>query len=228
MIEVTQAVLAADGTSPLARMAAAAGGRLAAAHLGAYDFTASCGIAAAAQSMDHPACDFARQMMAVAFAGQGVALADGATNVLPVGPHRLVAGGAPLTAAQLEENRAVVHRAWRLSYQHIRHSLRLGFYQGWDLHPAQLPVRYGACFAFFLDALPAATARLRGFMAAATKATLHGDVFDDAATGQGLLNFFVRGLASGAVTDAEAAATGLTVDEIRTRSFVAILKARRG
>jgi len=52
-------------------------------------------------------------------------------------------------------------------------------------------------------------------------------VFDDAATGQGLLNSFLRGLACGAISDKEALATGLTVDELRSRSFVKILAGRR-
>jgi hypothetical protein len=53
-------------------------------------------------------------------------------------------------------------------------------------------------------------------------------VFDDAATGQGLLNFFVRGLHSGALTLDEARETGLTPEELHGRSFLAILEARRG
>jgi hypothetical protein len=102
-----------------------------------------------------------------------------------------------------------------------------GYYQGWDLHPAQLPTRYAAVYAFFLSALPAATARLRNFVDKAAQATLVGDVFDDAATGQGLLNFFVRGLNSGALTLPEAAATGLTPQELQGRSFLKILEARK-
>ncbi|MES1259124.1 MAG: phosphoenolpyruvate kinase, partial [Gemmatimonadota bacterium] len=54
-----------------------------------------------------------------------------------------------------------------------------------------------------------------------------GDVFDDAATGQGLLNFFLRGLNSGAITEAEALTmTGLTAEEFRGRSFVKIMRNR--
>ena len=52
--------------------------------------------------------------------------------------------------------------------------------------------------------------------------------FDDAATGQGLLNYFLRGIACGAVTEDEALATGLSLDEIRSKSFVKIMAARRG
>jgi hypothetical protein len=122
--------------------------------------------------------------------------------------------------------RETVHRAWRLHVQHIRHSLVHAYYQGWDLHPAQLPTRYAAVYSFFLGGLAAATERLRNFMEKAGQATLVGDVFDDAATGQGLLNYFLRGMNSGALTEEEALATGLTLEELRSRSFVKILKTR--
>ena len=128
----------------------------------------------------------------------------------------------------MEENRQSVHKAWKTGYNHTMHSLINGFYQGWDLHPAQLPTRYAAVYAFFLSALPAATARLRNFIDKAAQATLVGDVFDDAATGQGLLNFFIRGLSSGALTIDEARATGLSLEELQGRSFLKILEGRRG
>jgi hypothetical protein len=121
-----------------------------------------------------------------------------------------------------------VHRAWKLHYDDVRHSLETAFYQGWDLHPAQLPTRYAAVAAFFLESAPAATERLANFIAKAAQATLVGDVFDDAATGQGLLNFFLRGIACGAVKEEEVLATGITVEELRGRSFVRILANRRG
>ena len=65
-------------------------------------------------------------------------------------------------------------------------------------------------------------------MAKAAQATLVGDVFDDAATGQGLLNFFLRGINCGALTEDEALRAGVTLEELRGRSFVRILKNRRG
>ena len=103
-----------------------------------------------------------------------------------------------------------------------------GFYQGWDLHPAQLPTRYAAVYGFFLDGLAAASERLKHFVEQAAQATLVGEVFDDAATGQGLLNFFIRGINCGAISEDEALKTGLTLDELRSRSFVKILENRRG
>jgi hypothetical protein len=125
--------------------------------------------------------------------------------------------------------RDAVHRAWRLHAEHIRHSLVAGFYQGWDLHPAQLPARYGAVFAFFLEGLDAAAERLQNFVHKAAQATLVGDVFDDAATGQGLLNYFLRAMNCGALTEQEAVAgSGLTIDELRGRSFSKMLLRRRG
>jgi citrate lyase beta subunit len=222
MVETTQCILDPQGRSMLPRLLAVAGGRLRSAHFGTYDYTAGCDITAAHQTMGHPACDFAKHMMKVAFAGTGVALSDGATNIMPVAPHR-----SPATDDERRANRAAVHAAWRRHADDVRHSLVTGFYQGWDLHPAQLPSRYGAVYGFFLDGLAAASERLKNFVDKAAQATLVGDVFDDAATGQGLLNYFLRGISCGAVHEAEALATGLSLDEIRTRSFVKILAARR-
>lgn len=226
MVETPQSIIGADGRVALPGLIAAAQGRCVGAHFGTYDYTAGCNITAAHQSMTHPACDFARHVMQVCLAGTGIPISDGATNVMPVGPHRAPAGGQ-LTPAQLEENREVVHRAWRLDYDHIQHSLVHAYYQGWDLHPAQFPIRYTAVYTFFLQGLEAASARLKAFVEKAAQATLLGEVFDDAATGQGLLNFFLRGISCGAITEDEACATGLSLEEIRTRSFVKILEKRR-
>jgi len=223
MVETTQSIFDPQGRSMLPRLHRAAEGRLTGAHFGTYDYTANCDITAAHQKMRHPACDFAKQMMKVAFAGTGVMLSDGATNIMPIAPHR----GADLGDDQQRANRAAVFAAWRLHADDIRHSLVNGFYQGWDLHPAQLPTRFGTVYAFFLDGLAPASERLRNFVDKAAQATLVGDVFDDAATGQGLLNYFLRGIACGAVTEQEALATGLSLDEIRSRSFVKIMAARR-
>src|SRR5206468_7687399 len=131
-----------------------------------------------------------------------------------------------LTGREIEENRAAIYNAWKLHYRNIRHSLVSGYYQGWDLHPAQLPTRYAALYAFFLEGLEAASARLRNFVEKAGQATLVGEVFDDAATGQGLLNYFLRAQSGGAIEMAEVAATGLTLEEIQTRSFAKILELR--
>ena len=210
MIETTQSVFAADGSVALPRLIAEGQGRIVAAHFGTYDYTAACSITAAHQHMAHPVCDFAKQVMQVALAGTGIWLSDGATNVMPIG------------------SREVVHRAWRLHAGHVRHSLVTGFYQGWDLHPAQLPSRYAAVYAFFLEGLDAASERLKNFVQKAAQATLVGDVFDDAATGQGLLNYFLRAMNCGAITEDEAVEkSGLSLNELRGRSFVKILAQRR-
>jgi citrate lyase beta subunit len=228
MIETTQSIINNRGEINLPLLLAAARGRCVAAHFGTYDYTASCSITAAHQHMMHPACDFAKNMMQVSFAGTGIWLSDGATNIMPVAPHRFSEGGTPLTAEQINENREVVHRAWKLHYDHIQHSLENAFYQGWDLHPAQLPTRYAAVYSFFLESLDAASERLKNFVEKAAKATLVGDVFDDAATGQGLLNYFLRAINCGALTEEEAVElSGLTVAELRSGSFVKILNNRQ-
>ncbi|MBC7791497.1 MAG: phosphoenolpyruvate kinase, partial [Anaerolineae bacterium] len=129
MIETPQVILGSDGTSVLPGILAAAHGRAVAAHFGSYDYTAGVNITSAHQRMRHPACDFARHMMQVAFAGTGLWLSDGSTAVLPVGEHPVEEGQAP-TEAQARQNRASVHRAWKLHYDDIQDSLVRGFYQG--------------------------------------------------------------------------------------------------
>jgi citrate lyase beta subunit len=226
MIETTQAILNDRGESALPMLLAAAAGRCIAAHFGTYDYTASCSITAAYQTMDHPACDFAKHMMQVAYAGTGIWLSDGGTNILPAPPHR-VEKGKRLTSAQRAENREAVHRAWRIHFAHIQHSLATAYYQGWDLHPAQLPTRYAALYSFFLEGLDSASARLKNFVEKVAKATLVGEVFDDAATGQGLLNYFLRAINCGAINEAEAERlTGVTAEELHMGSFLRILKNR--
>jgi citrate lyase beta subunit len=226
MVETTQSIVGQNGQLMLPALIRAAGGRCVGAHFGTYDYTAGYNITAAYQGMTHPACDFAKHMMKVALTGTGVMLSDGATNVMPVPRHR-AAPGTTLTPAQTAENRATVHAASKLHFDQAHHSLVNGFYQGWDLHPAQLPTRYAAVYSFFLQGLDAASVRLKNFIEKAAQATLVGDVFDDAATGQGLLNFFLRGLSCGALTNDEALETGLTLAEFHSRSFVKILAGRR-
>ena len=203
MIETPQSILAPDGRVALPALVKAGRGRVRGAHFGVYDYTALCGITAAWQHPRHLACDWAREMMRVSLAQTGVNLSDGSSNLLPIPPH--------------------VHAAWKQHFDDVTHSLVNGFYQGWDLHPGHLPTRYAAVYAFYLSARPAATARLSNFF---TKAAKAGAAFDDAATGQALVNFFARGLSSGAITAEEAMQTGLTEAELTGGSFLAILSAR--
>ena len=179
-IETPQSILAADGTATVARMIHAAGGRCSGLHYGTYDYSAACGIAAAYQSMDHPAADHAKAVMQVAAAGTGVRLSDGSTNVLPVG------------------DTPAVHAAWRLHAGLVRRSLVRGYWQGWDMHPAQLPTRYLATYAFFREGLPAAAARLRAYAERTA-----GGVLDEPATAQALAGLLARGLDCGALDATE-------------------------
>lgn len=210
MMETPQMLISNDGTVGMSRYLLAGQTRVRGVHLGTYDYTASLNITAAHQSMTHPVCDFARHVVQVGLAGTGIWLSDGATNVMPVG------------------NTESVRAGWRLHYSQARHSLLSAFYQGWDLHPAQLVSRYAAVYTFFMEGLDQAGERLSNFVEQAAKATLVGDVFDDAATGQGLLNYFLRAINSGAISEDEAISrTGLTLDELHTRSFLRILEGRR-
>lgn len=225
MIETTQAVIDVNGNATIRSLINAAEGRCTGAHFGTYDYTASTDVIAKYQLMDNPVCDFARHIMKVSLMGTGVFISDGATNVMPVGPHRATAD-TPLTSIQIKENIEVVHKAWKLDFDHIRHSLYHAFYQGWDLHPAQFPIRYAANYSFFLESYVESAHRLKNFVEKAAQATLSGDVFDDAATGQGLLNYFLRALNSGALNENDIKLTGLSLDEIKTRSFLKILEMR--
>ncbi len=143
-------------------------------------------MSAAYQSMEHPVADHAKAVMQVAAAGTGVRLSDGSTNVIPT--------GRPSSLRRLEP-------APRL----VRRSLARAYYQGWDMHPAHLPTRYAAVYAFYREGLAAASARLAAYVAKAG-----GDVMDEPATAKALSGYLLRGLDCGAVDLAEVTAlTGL-------------------
>ena len=205
----------------LAKLVELTQGRCVGAHFGPYDYTSSLGITSHNQHLLHPACDFARSTMLLALAGSGIALSDGPTNVMPLPVYR----GDTLSETEKTENRDAIRAAWRLHYRHTRAALYNGFYQGWDLHPAQVPVRYAAVYSFFLEGQAAASDRLRNLIAKAVQASMVGNVFDDAATGQGLLNYFLRAMSCGAIPESDIPAlTGLTLEQLRTASFASILK----
>ncbi len=197
-VETPQVILGPDGAATVARLVHAADGRCQGLHFGTYDYTAALGIAAGQQAMDHPAADHAKQVMLLAAAGTGVPLSDGSTNILPVGPT------------------AQVHAAWALHARLVRRSLERGLYQGWDLHPAQLPTRFLTTFLFFRSGLDAAASRLRAYLEGASGATL-----DEPATARALAGFVRRGVHCGAVSEAQAQAlTGAptaTLDRLALR-----------
>lgn len=227
MVETPGSVIAPDGTVPLRALVAAARGRCRSVHFGAYDYTAACGIAAAHQSLSHPACGFARQVLRAALAGSDVALSDGAVTRLPVPPKRPEGAGPP-SERDREADRAAVHAGWREHFAEVRRALREGFDQGWDLHPGQLVTRHAAVASFYLEGRAEAAARLAAFVERAARASRHGSLVEDAATGQGLVNFFLRALACGALTEAEVAESGLTAEELRERDFASIVARRAG
>jgi citrate lyase beta subunit len=222
MIETLQSIIAPDGRAAIPGFLRAARGRCRGMHFGAYDYTSDCNITAKHQALSHPACIHARHVMQVCLAGTGVMMSDSLTSTMPVAIHK----GSGLTDEQAEENRSSVRQAWQLHRFDTERSLQAGFYQGWDVHPAQFIPRYAAVYAFFLESLEPASARLKNFMAKAAQATTAGSAFDDAATAQGLLNFFLLGMNCGAITEAEVLATGLTLDELRSRSFASIMHGR--
>jgi hypothetical protein len=133
--------------------------------------------------------------MQAAAAGTGVRLSDGSTNVLPVGDP------------------GDVEAAWANHHRLVRRSLERGFYQGWDLHPAQLPTRYAATYAFYREGLPRALTRLANYTRQAM-----GGIADEPATARALAAYLLRGLDCGAVDAAEVQA-GSGLDERRLRAL---------
>jgi citrate lyase beta subunit len=201
-VETPQAILSADGIALIAPMLHAAGRRCAGLHYGTYDYSASVGIAAAWQSMEHPAADYAKSVMQVAAAGTGVPVSDGSTNLLPIG------------------DRATVRERWALHARLVRRSLERGFYQGWDLHPAQLPTRYAATFGFYREGMATAVDRL-----AAYRARAGGSILDEPATARALAGYLRRGLDCGAFTESalslRAAAAGTQLDRAVLAELIA-------
>ena len=176
-IETPQSILGPDGTALVARMIHVGDGRVTGLHYGTYDYSAFVGVAAAYQSMEHPAADYAKSVMQAAAAGTGVRLSDGSTNILPVGDD------------------AAIERGWELHHRLVRRHLERAYYQGWDLHPHQLPTRFGATFAFFRERLEDALVRLRHYVAG-----VEGAVLDEPATARALADYVLRGLDCGAVS----------------------------
>ncbi len=215
MIETPRALVDSNGALATRALVEAGRGRTAAVHLGAYDLTAELGVTASDQRLDHPYCDLARMLLSLSVADL-TAISDGATTILPIAPK----GASP------EESAAAIHEAWAVHAANVRRAIQYGIWEGWDLHPAQLPIRYGVVYAFFLEHQDKLAERLAVFVDRATRATRVGQVFDDAATAQGLVNFFLRGIACGALDASALAPTTLTMAELEARSFADIVAAR--
>ena len=224
MIETPEAIVGERGEINLRNLVEAGKGRVNSAHFGAYDYTASFGISGVHQHLRHEACNFARQMMQVSLAPLGIRLSDSVTTDMPVAIHK----DENLSEKLRVQNVRAIHSAWRKHFNNVTHSLIDGFYQSWDLHPAQLVARYAAVYAFFLDAKDEQSKRLKGFIEKATQAMTTGNVFDDAASAQGLLNFFLQAMNCGAIDKEEVLkVTNLTENELRSASFLQIMENRR-
>lgn len=216
LIETPEALMSLDGSVRLPKLLVAAKGRCTGLHFGVYDFTSNLGIGSAGQSLDHMSCDAARfWMQLVASNVPGVSLSDGIINTLPVPPHR-ARSGITLLPHQLEENRKVTGEAWRFNYQQMLRSLKQGFYQGWDLHPAQVAVRHLVNHVYVLQEFDHAAKRLKGFLDRSAQAVRHGAVFDDRASAVGLVLFMERALTSGIISEEDLTVAKISVTEMRS------------
>lgn len=191
-VETAQAILGPDGAATVAKMIDAGDGRVTAFHYGTYDYSASVGVSAAYQAMDHPAADYAKLVMQVAAAGTGVRLSDGSTNILPVG------------------TKDEVLSAWQLHYSLVRRHLTRAYYQGWDLHPHQLVTRHLATIVFYREGFTAGVNRLINYLGRAETG-----VADEPATAIALARYVIRGIEAGAVSAEELkTASGLSVEDL--------------
>jgi len=216
MIESPLSLFDRKGNSPLKSFVEATNGRCKSAHFGAFDYTAALGITASDQDLNHPACDFARQMMLANLSPLGIRLSDSVTTTLPIALHKK----GRLNKSQLAENRRSIHNGWRVHFENVTGSMRNGFFQSWDLHPNQLPARYAAVYAYFIKNRDSMAARLNQFLAKSTQAIVTGNTFDDAASAEGVMNFFRRSHDCGAFEAKEIKALlGITADQLRNRSF---------
>jgi hypothetical protein len=213
MVETPSALISLDGKLGILALVESAGGRCRSVHVGPYDLTSALGISAANQWLGHPSVELVRRLLQLALSGTGVTIADGPTTLLPVGPHR-----EPRNDPERAANREAVFRAWSRTADDVRRAYRDGIIQGWDLHPAQLPARYGALFATLREEIAPAAARLRKFLDQAAQATRLGAEFDDAATARGLLNGLRRAVECGAASTGEIeAALGHSLEHARER-----------
>lgn len=181
-VETTESIVNHRGEVGMRRLVREAGPRLCGAHFGVYDYTAACGLPAEEQRLTHPACDFARHAMQVAVAGTGVRLSDGSTNVVPAG-----------------DGTGAVHAVWRTHAEQVRHSLRHGFFQGWDMHAAHLPARFAVVYAFHMSRVHEVASRLRAWH----ERSAAGGVLDEPATVRAMLGQLQRAVDCGAVSETE-------------------------
>lgn len=198
-VETPQTLLGADGTVPVGQMIHAAGGRVSGLHFGTYDYTASLGILGAHQNLRHPVADFAKSLMLLAAAETGVRVSDGSDNKVPV-------GDAPTVGLR-----------WQAHAEGVTRALRQGIFAGWDLHPAQLPTRFAATFAFFRDGWAEAAVRLGDYH---RQEPGLGGVLDEPATAFALARHLAAALACGAVSSAEIQAAAGIDDAVVRRYLV--------
>jgi len=196
-VETPQTVLGADGRVPLGQMIHSAGGRVSGLHFGTYDYTASLGVIGAHQDLRHPVADFAKGLMMLAAAETGVRVSDGSDNKIPVGSSE------------------VVGQRWATHAEGVLRALRSGIYQGWDLHPAQLPTRFAATFAFYRDGWTDAAGRLGDY-----HRQTGGGVMDEPATAYALARHLAAARACGAIDAAELDAVGGIGDDVLAHYLV--------
>jgi citrate lyase beta subunit len=191
-VETPQAIVGVRGEAEPARILAAGRGRILSLHYGTYDYSASLGVDATEQSMEHPVADHAKDVLQVATTAVGVELSDGSTNRIPVGSPAQILDG------------------WRIHHRLVTRHLRRAVRQGWDLHAHQLVTRHLATIAYFRASWEVSAERLRDYVAGDTSRWL-----DEPATAKAMAGYLLRARECGAVTPGELAVTGVDAGGLR-------------
>ena len=205
MLESSLGLVNEQGAITGKSLLAAGGERLRGVHLGIYDYGASARLAAPSQRLDSRTCEWARNIIKLAFDPSAVTISDGSTNILP----EPVYSSGELNSYQHNINALAVHQAWRQSYAHISAALDNGIYQGWELHPGQLPVRYAANARYFLARLPEYRQRLSLLRQSASQLASSGGTFDEPATARGLRHYYQLAYAAGSIDKSDLQEVGL-------------------
>jgi hypothetical protein len=133
-----------------------------------------------------------------------VVVSDGIISRLPLLPKEVDAS-----------SRAQFDSAWKYNYDQMMRSLSNGYFQGWDLHPCQLPIRHIANTVFVLREFDGAVKRLKTFVERSSQASHVAGMFDDRASVLGLLNFFDRAISSGVIDKSELEKSGIDLVAVR-------------
>lgn len=226
MLETPEFYLKSNGFAALREMVDSFSGSFNALHLGLYDFTSSLGVQSADQKYNHPYLDFLRFQTIMQFSKSTIRLVDGATMEMPVEKYKK-SEFAELSEEECNANKIMIINAANAHTENIYHSMKMGFDSSWDLHPGQVAIRYLTLFTNYKKSFSAMRERFINFVENAARATVLNGQFDDAATGQGMLNYFIKGYRLGALSADDIRKTGFDIETLVKKSFAELISEQK-